>query len=369
MKLRWSLTALGMSVALGLTPARAENEFLAPVVRVMADGGAVAQPPAVNCADGGCQPAAGCGGTTCTVFTPQMIGNDLVTNVYAGNVFNNRTNNGYGLLAQPQRGSFKISDNESPAPVDRWFLTYTYFNRVTAPALQFGVVQGPNGPGIGLVPQPVNTDVHRETFGFEKTFLNGDASIGIRMGVVQQDGDIQNDSFSDTTIIGKYYLIKRDNLLVSVGLAVTAPTGVQNPGAFGPAYRSVLFQPYSGFIWNRDRIYVHGFNSTIFSTNDNDPSFGTYDLGIGYRLYQVDDAKDRWLTYIIPTGELHANIPVTKEGWAGRTDFALPDNCTTTLGVHFGLCGKANLTIGAGCPVSGPKLYDVSGIAQLNWRF
>src|SRR5947208_2441581 len=83
----------------------------------------------------------------------------------------------------------------------------------------------------------------------------------------------------------------------------------------------------------------------IFSTNDNDPKFATYDLGVGYRLYQAENCKDGWLSYVIPTAELHANLPVSKEGFANRIDFALPDSLIATAGVHVGLGCKANLLI------------------------
>src|SRR5262249_28822403 len=57
-------------------------------------------------------------------------------------------------------GAFKIADNESPRPVDRLFATYNYYNNVNT----FG---------------GRDFDVHREVFGFEKTFLDGNASFGM----------------------------------------------------------------------------------------------------------------------------------------------------------------------------------------------
>jgi hypothetical protein len=381
MKLGWSLAAIGTSLALGIGSASAgEPNWLAPVVRVEGDGAAAAPSAAASGApavamptgqgvgqdcNGGCNQGCNTCGGCCEIFNPPMIGNDLPANTYNGQFLRNNPF-AYALVPQVQRGAFKISDNESPRPEDRVFAYYTYFNRVSFPG--FEVVPTPFG--AATVGRAFNTDVHRETFGFEKTFLGGDASIGVRMNVIQQDGDVQDDDFGDTTIIGKYTLINRENLLVSIGLAVTAPTGTANAGgAGGGTYRSVLFQPYSGFIWNRERFYVQGFNAFIVSTDDRDPRFATYDLGAGYRLYQSECCKDHWLSYVIPTAEVHANLPTTKEGFANRLDTALPDSLITTVGVHIGLGCKANLAIGAGLPLSGPKLYDVSGMAQLNWRF
>jgi hypothetical protein len=373
MKLGWSLAAIGTSLALGLSVARAAEPNMAPVIRVDGDAAAapsgtpaVTLPPGESCGQGcgqGCGQNCGnnCGGC-CEIFNPPMLGNDLPANTYNGTFLRNA--NGYGLAPQVQRGAFKISDNESPRPTDRGFVYFTFFNRVTSPGLTFLPA-----PGVPAAARDLNTDVYRETVGFEKTFLNGDASIGLRVSVIQQDGDVQDDDFGDMTIITKYALINRSNLLVSVGLALTVPTGSANAGGFGSDYRSVLFQPYTGFIWNRERFYIHGFNAIIFSTNDNDPKFATYDIGVGYRLYQAECCKDRWLNYVIPTAEIHANLPVSKEGFANRDQFALPDSLITTLGVNIGLGCNANLGLGAGVPLSGPKLYDISALAQLNWRF
>ena len=57
--------------------------------------------------------------------------------------------------------------------MDRFFVTYNYFNNVHAPALR---VQ--NG---FLTQERIGYDVHRETYGFEKTFLDGIASVGLRL--------------------------------------------------------------------------------------------------------------------------------------------------------------------------------------------
>lgn len=56
-----------------------------------------------------------------------------------------------------QYGALKIAENESPLPQDRVFLTYNYYSEV------------------------LDSDFHRETLGFEKTFLGGEASIGLRV--------------------------------------------------------------------------------------------------------------------------------------------------------------------------------------------
>src|SRR5262249_45873462 len=54
--------------------------------------------------------------------------------------------------------NYKIADDESPRPVDRIIFNYNYYNDVN------GAFNNGLNPGVG------RTDVHAETFGFEKTF-------------------------------------------------------------------------------------------------------------------------------------------------------------------------------------------------------
>src|SRR5262249_29857955 len=62
-------------------------------------------------------------------------------------------------IALLTRGAFKIADNESPRPQDRVFVNYNYFDRILG----------------------TSVDLNRETLGFEKTFLDGNASVGMRV--------------------------------------------------------------------------------------------------------------------------------------------------------------------------------------------
>src|SRR5207247_1099521 len=107
-----------------------------------------------------------------------------------------------GVVATPVRvpvasqGAFKICENESPRPTDRVFFTYNFYSDATGAPSGLGVprtdtVTNPNGT-VTSTPVPAVTiklDAHREIFGFEKTFLDGNASIGMRAPLVQQVGD------------------------------------------------------------------------------------------------------------------------------------------------------------------------------------
>jgi len=119
---------------------------------------------------------------------------------------------------------FKISDNESPRPQDRFFSSFNFFNNVE------GAANKSLGGDAGTI------NVYRQIIGFEKTFLDGNASVGIRLpfnlldasnsgtaGLGGTFGDI-----GDLTLILKALLWEDREMgfLISAGVAVTVPTGL-----------------------------------------------------------------------------------------------------------------------------------------------
>jgi hypothetical protein len=262
-----------------------------------------------------------------------------------------------GLVApipQVGRGAFKIDENESPRPVDRVFLTYNYFDGVGRSI--------PGFPGFNL---------HRETYGFETTFLDGDASVGLRMNSLQLSGDGNLGSgFGDLTAITKYALVnnRATGDVLSAGLAVTAPTGRDAVLLDGSRLNPVLLQPYTGFIYNLQHFYLHGFSSLVIPTDGRDVLLSTESLGVGYRMYQADDPGNALLTYVIPTIEGHATIPLNHHG-LDSVPVGFPDTFVLTNGVHIGLGRRSNLTLGVAVPLTGPRPFDAEGIVQLNVRF
>src|SRR5207245_6411457 len=114
------------------------------------------------------------------------------------------------------------------------------------------------GADIGLI------NVYRQIIGFEKTFLGGNASIGMRLPFNLLDarsGDTPGLSgtfadIGDLTVILKALLWEdRDRgLLLSAGVAVTVPTGPDSfagvPSVVGGLHNT-LGQPYLGSLWRR----------------------------------------------------------------------------------------------------------------------
>jgi hypothetical protein len=259
------------------------------------------------------------------------------------------------LVPQVGRGDVKIEENESPMPVDRVYVTYNYFDNVTRSA---GVPR---------------TDLHRETSGFELTFLDGNASIGARVNALQTTGptSIAGDDFGDVTIIAKLALLSNRETgdVLSTGVAVTAPTGPDAILPDGSRVNPTYIQPFVGFIEHADNLFAQGFSSIIVPTDSREATLGTASLGLGYRAYQACEPC-AWLQSVTPIVEGHATFAFNHRGLdqplADLSGF--PDTFVLTSGLHIEL-GRANLALGAAVPLTGPRLFTVEGMAQLNWRF
>ena len=278
-------------------------------------------------------------------------------------------------------GAFNIAENESPRPQDRVFFTYNNFNNLQGPGtgsntpiVNTQTTSNFSGPVVttttipGIANPTVN--LNREIFGFEKTFLDGRASVEMRLPLLQQQSAIDLGGFSDVgdlTIIGKYALLM-DNVtgnVVSAGLVVTCPTGTAIPLLDGGELHSTLYQPFFGYIWNFDRFYVQGFHSVVVPTDPRDVTLLFNDVGADFLLYR--GASDGFLTSIVPTFEVHVTTPLNHR--SSDDPLFAPDLVAITSGVHVGLGRNSTLTLGVVTPVTGPRIFNVEGLAQFNLRF
>ncbi len=309
------------------------------------------------------------------------------------------------LAAVPDisRGAFKIAEDESPIPRDRVFAYYNHYSGV------LGVVEGSSlspgsleaAAGVGGEPfppisfsgNPIRFDVYREVVGFEKTFLDGQASVEVRVPFFQTGGNIpvtangvstspegdvngpyqllagfstalnSESNVGDMTVVLKYapYLNRDTGSALAVGLAMTIPTGPNIPSADGNL-NCWLFQPYVGFVWNiSQNWYVEGFSSVVIPSNSNVDLLLFEDVGVGYWLYRSNSV----LSGIVPTVEMHANIAPSDKDCTGYNTNELD----ITAGIHTIFNNRAILTIAGSIPVSGPLPYTFEGILQLNYLF
>lgn len=264
--------------------------------------------------------------------------------------------------------SFKIAENENVRPQDRVFFNFNYYDNVN------GSLDRRLGADIG------SQNVYRETFGFEKTFLDGNVSFGMRLPlntIDASDGSLPGlggtfTDVGDLAIIFKGLLWQdvASGNAVSGGLMITVPTG---PDAFAGASSVVapvhdtLFQPFVGFQWNLDRLYVHGFVSVDIPTDSSDSTLMFNDVGVGYFLLR-NRGGDQFLTALAPTFEVHVNTPLSHRG-----AFACPggtiDWVDLTEALEIEVRRRVTVNLGASVPVTGPKPYTLEAIAQVNVRF
>jgi hypothetical protein len=284
-------------------------------------------------------------------------------------------------------GAFKIAENESPRPQDRVFVTYNYFSAVRGPEVgpnaafnsSVTTVNNPNNffdpattttASTFIPPAPRSTGyLHRQIIGIEKTFLDGYASLELRVPLMQQSSSL--DGFGaqfvgDLTIIGRYAFVldQTTGNVLSAGLVVTAPTG---PGiaTIDGTIHSTYLQPWVGYIWNRDRFFVQGFHSIVVPTDSRDVTLLFNDVGVNWWLYRGQ--PNRLLTSVVPTVECHVTTPLNHR--SGNDAVFAPDLVVLTSGVHLGIGRNSTFSVGVATPVTGPRVFGVEAFAQFNWRY
>jgi hypothetical protein len=263
---------------------------------------------------------------------------------------------------------FKIAENMSPRPQDRLFSTFNYFNDVN----------GQVNRRLGNTFQDMK--VYRQIYGFEKTFLNGDASFGLRVPVntITADSPIRGlgntgTSFGNITAFTKFIVWKDATAanLVSTGFAVTAPSG---PTAFGGApysvgFRDVQIQPFVGYFFSKDRWYLQGFEAIDVPTDSRDVTMFYSDVGVGYFVYRSPD-RGALLKAIAPTFETHLNVPLNHQG-----SFRVGDPASTatildfTFGVNFFVGERGALSVGYVQPVTAPQPFSYEWSLLFNYFF
>jgi hypothetical protein len=274
-----------------------------------------------------------------------------------------------GAFLAPSERGIKIANNESPEPQDRVYFDFNYFDNINAAANQ----------RLGIDVHDIQ--VYQYTFGFEKTFLNGDASLGFRLPVNNLSTESGTPGFGgnftdigDLSVILKYliYKDKEGTNVLSGGLAVTVPTG---PDGFAGASQfstpnPTVLQPFVGYRVGFGDFFLHGFFAGDFPTDQNDVTMFYTDVGIGYFLLKRPACSCSVLTAIVPTFEVHVNDPLNHRGAFNGADLVgTADVVDLTLGITFELNHRSTFTLGVVTPVTGPKPFDIEALAQVNWRF
>jgi hypothetical protein len=248
-----------------------------------------------------------------------------------------------------------VTEGESPMPMNRVFLDYNFYD---------------NARG-GIASQP-SVDVHREMIGFERAFLDGNASVGVRVPFLQQTGSdgLSDSILGDISVILKYALLRDTQAgnVLSTGIVMSFPSGqsLQDPGL--SSINSYVFQPFVGYVWHlSDDMFIQGFSSLAVPSDMRDVTLLFNSVAIGYRAYHSCES-DSMIRSITPQLELHLTDPLSHRG-LNRDDiiaFADQFNVTGGLFVNF---GRATLGTAVGLPLMGPKPYDIELAANLNICF
>ncbi len=299
-----------------------------------------------------------------------------------------------GLLAAkaktnvPYIRALKISENQSPLPQDRLIFGFNYFDNV-------------NGPVNGRFGAPVRgIEVYRYVFGFEKTFLDGNASIGVRdsINTLSSTSPIASlggtsTAVGDLNVFAKYVIRRTGNLsngpslgaggmggpfasqgsgsVWTLGVSLDTPTGPGNfaGSRFSTAFRNTQIQPFLGYYYKTGRLYFQGFESISVPFDQRDVLELYSDVGIGYFVYQ-DNTRGAWLTAIAPTLEAHINIPLThRDVFNVRDVVGTADTVDLTYGTNFLFGRKSLLTTALTTPVTGPRPFSLEASALFNYYF
>lgn len=299
------------------------------------------------------------------------------------------------LLLGGGAGRMSISDNNYALPEDRVIFSYNHFeNAFLRP--------------IAGMPQRASFPLDRYTFGFEKTFWDGGASLQLQMPVTGSFDIITGDvvalgqSAGNLQFALKAIVYEMERGAVALGLGVDAPTGADAFGQLGPdpyrvnndAFHIAPFLAYSHAF--NDAVFTNGFLQIDFATNGGDVRLGSaaapeflgrmndqtllrFSESVGYWLYR--DPESEGLTGLAALLELHytttlQDADILNGSALGTTvSFGNTDNridlLNITAGVHFELFNQLELRVGAGAPLlSGSnRSFDTELIVQSNWRF
>ncbi|MGZ3336003.1 MAG: hypothetical protein ACXWOV_12840 [Isosphaeraceae bacterium] len=293
---------------------------------------------------------------------PQMLGDQ-------GALFGALRQAGPNVARVPYERGYKMADNQSPMPQDRFFVAFNFYDNLNTLATR------------GEAATLYAVKLYREFFGFEKTFFDQRASIGIRLplNTLSAQSDVPglagtSTALGDLTVFVKYALYRdfARGRLLSSGLAVTPPTG---PGALAGSpiansLHAAALQPFLGYIYSLGpNVFIQGFSGVNVPTDPGVVTMMYNDMAIGYFLYRDESGQNRFLGAIVPTFEVHVSTPLNHRLAIGPQGFTgTPDVVDLTFGAGFVL-GGAVLSTGIVNPVTGPRPFDLEVVAQLNVLF
>ncbi len=312
---------------------------------------------------------------------PEMFGDFFGSSPSSAFLFGDPEGEGGGFddLAVPGPGTGgavvgrqKIGENGSPLPRDRVFFNYSYFDSV--PFTSQGV------------------DVNRFTPGVEKTFLDGNMSLEVRLPFATTlDSDIVSDGptgtsaaeFGNITMYLKALLAQDGQTAIGSGLGLVLPTAdsltiSQTDGTPQAVVsnEAVHLMPYVGMVRQSDAspMFVQGFLQFDFDLNGNpvyadggggglnaagiinDVSYLFADIAVGW---WIDGDPHATITSIVPTIELHYNRSLQDTDFVAAGGFQIGNDAETiellnaVIATSFYMGPSKRIGVGYATPLGG----------------
>lgn len=313
---------------------------------------------------------------------PSVFGDFLYTGTFTRQMaFNERTHVDIPMAGGSRR--IKIAEHNKALPDDRVYFLYNHFHN----ALNVAQIPAPGAP-------PINANafsIDRYLFGAEKTFLDGDWSVELRMPFTNgldfatPDFRLAGGEVGDLSVILKHLLYVDDTSAISAGLGINTPTGsdaqvflpfqTPPPVEFTLGNEALHLLPFVGFLCDPDTgFYFHGFVQADIATKGNpvlvtgggvpiadgrlnDQTLLYVDAGAGYWLFR--DATASCLTAAAVTAEFHYTtalqdadtvvLPGIGDIGSRRNRF---DVVNATVGLHVELREHTNLRVGGVFPLA-----------------
>jgi len=300
-------------------------------------------------------------------------------------------------------GFVKLTENQSPIPRDRVYMTYSYFSNANF--------------------YPTKADVNRFMPGFEKTFYDGWTSVEIRTPFAatlsnnqtlapggQGVSEYRDAQFGNISVIFKTLIWEQRTWALSGGIQVMLPTAnntyLNGVNALNQpvqqvfvANESVHLMPFVGGIWApNDRFfnqmliqYEKDANGNLAYVNNNFqtgitgrqlqqagrifyPDFLYLSFGTGYWLYK-DNTQN--FTGFAPVAEIHVNqglsayCPIEQAGYQLGPNLGIVSVTNAMVGCNFEWGERSTLTFGYVTPLGGgvDRFFDGELRVLYNWRF
>ena len=286
---------------------------------------------------------------------------------------------GTSLVDLPVAGGSRQFKNEysRAMPTDRVFGLYHHFQNALESSSSNGSFR------------TANANIDRFTFGFEKTFFEGNASVEMRMpfsspvSLSSPGSNFQMQSVGDLVVTFKGMLYSDESQAFAVGLAIDAPTGsdlnVNLPNS-GPAsftlhnnathlipfiaYQAAPTEDFffNGFLQfdtptNANTVQVQRTGAPVENLSVTNQTLMFVDTSFGYWWYRNPDAE--WLSGLASVFELHYTTAVN------NADVVADKAQRVTFGSNAGHFDVLNLTLGLQANISRSAIIRAGYVTPL----